>query len=331
MSSLRKLFDGFLLSLILAIVVANLAPALGASGGVLQMDWITAIGISVVFFLNGASLAPERLKAGAANWRLHLLVTTSTFVIFPLIGLALYFGLSSWLPAALLLGVFYLCALPSTVSSSVAMTSMARGNVAGAVFNATLSSLLGMMITPLLVGLLFQHSGHGLSLLEQLRSIAIQLFLPFVAGQLLRPLLKELLLKHRQLVNYVDRGVIVLIVYNSFCDSAMAHIWSNYSVGMLLFVAAIVSVVLFVALYLTRFAARRAGFSVEDEITAVFCGSKKSLAAGIPMAKLIFGAHPALGLIVLPIMFYHQIQLFVCSIIAKRYAERTDHSDTPTA
>ncbi|WP_145927196.1 bile acid:sodium symporter family protein [Jeongeupia sp. USM3] len=324
MSSLRKFVDGFLLSLLIAIVLANLAPSLGASGGVLHMDWITAVGISVVFFLNGASLAPERLRAGAANWRLHLLVTTSTFVIFPLIGTALYFGLGHWLPAALLLGVFYLCALPSTVSSSVAMTSMARGNVAGAVFNATLSSLLGMLVTPLLVGLLFSHSGEGLSLLAQLRAIAIQLFLPFVLGQLARPWLKDVLLRHRQLVSYVDRGVIVAIVYNSFCDSAMAHIWSDYSAGMLLGVAVIVSAVLFVALQATRFAARRFGFNTEDEIAAVFCGSKKSLAAGIPMAKLIFGAHPALGLIVLPIMFYHQIQLFVCSIIARRYAARPD-------
>ncbi len=318
------LLDGFLLSLLLAIGLAVLAPGLGSSGGLLHLDTFTAFGVALVFLLSGAGLSPERLKAGAANWRLHLFVQLSTFAVFPLFGLLLSLGLGPWLPHELVVGFFYLCVLPSTVSSSIAMTALARGNIAGAVFNATLSSLLGMLLTPLYISLFLRAAAHGAPLLDQFIKIGEQLLLPFVVGQLLRRWIGDWLARHKPATAMVDRGVIVLIVFNSFCDATAAGIWSRYGAAPLLLTVLLSGGLLAVVLILTRSAATRLKFSVEDEIAAVFCGSKKSLATGAPMAALIFGSGGTLGPIMLPIMIYHQLQLLVCSVIARRYAARPD-------
>lgn len=314
--------DSFLLAMLSAVVLALLFPAIGASSGPLHLEKITQAGVSVVFFLHGAALSRQSLHAGVKNWRLHVFVQACTYLLFPLIGVALVLLGRPVFPPELLLGLFYLCALSSTLSSSVAMTAMAHGNVAGAIFNATLSSLLGMVLTPFLVSLMASTSGHGLPWQDAVLSIALQLMLPFGLGQLMRPLVGGWLGRHKRLVHVVDRGVIVLIVYSSFCDSTQAGLWSHYHWQTLAATVLLTGVLLLLVLWLTTLASRALGFSLPDEIAAVFCGSKKSLATGIPIAKLLFGAHPSLGLIVLPIMFYHQIQLLVCTVLARRYAAR---------
>ncbi|NKF20730.1 bile acid:sodium symporter family protein [Solimonas marina] len=314
--------DGFLASMLGAICIAALFPQLGVSGGALHLDHVTQVGVALVFLLSGAGLSVDRLKAGAANWRLHLFVQSFTFIVFPLIGLAVTALVGRWLPRELVIGFFYLCALPSTVSSSIAMTSMAHGNIAGAVFNATLSSLIGMVLTPLYISLFLSTAAHGAPLSDQFVKIGEQLFLPFVVGQLLRPWVGDWIAKHKTSVGKVDRTVIVLIVFNAFSDATAAGIWTRYGVTPLLLTALFAAALLAVVLTLTRFTAERLHFGIEDEIAAVFCGSKKSLAAGAPMAALIFGSGGALGLIMLPIMLYHQIQLITCSVIARRYAAR---------
>ncbi|WP_028080932.1 bile acid:sodium symporter family protein [Solimonas soli] len=317
--------DGFLASMLTAIVIALFAPQLGASGGLLHLDRVTMVGVALVFLLSGAGLAPDKLKAGAANWRLHLFVQLFTFAVFPLVGLAVLALVGRWLPRELALGFFYLCALPSTVSSSIAMTAMARGNIAGAVFNATLSSLIGMVLTPLYISLWLQAASQGAPLVDQLIKIGEQLLLPFIVGQLLRPWLGDWIARHKPVTGKVDRGVIVLIVFNSFCDATAAGVWTRYGATPLLATAALTGGLLAFVLWLTHIVAKRFAFNTEDEIAAVFCGSKKSLAAGAPMATLIFGSSGgALGLIMLPIMIYHQLQLIVCSVIARRYANRPD-------
>lgn len=317
----RLSIDGFVLSMLLAVAIASLFPALGASGGLLHLEIVTALGVSLVFFFAGAGLSFDNLKAGATNWRLHLLVQLSTFVLFPLIGLGFVLATDRVFPRDLLSGFFYLCALPSTISTSIAMTQLARGNVAGAIFNATLSSLLGMVVTPLLVNLYMHTGSGGGSLIEQFVKIAEQLFLPLVLGQIARRWIAGWIAKNKKLVTLSDRTVIVLIVFNAFADSAAAGIWSNYGWITLAQTAALTAGLLGIALTVTTFIARRAGFNTEDEIAGVFCGSKKSLAVGVPMAKLLLGNVP-LGMIVLPLMFYHQLQLFVCTLMAKRYAAR---------
>jgi sodium/bile acid cotransporter 7 len=314
--------DGFVVAMTLTVILAALYPLPGTSSGPLHMNTLTAIGIALVFLLNGAGLSPKSLRAGAANWRLHLLVQFSTYGLFPLLGILIAALLHAVLTPELLTGVFFLCALSSTISTSIALTSLARGNVAGAVFNASLSSLLGMVITPVLVGLWQHTQGQGAPLGEEFLKIAEQLLLPFVLGQALRPWIGGWLHRNKAVTGKVDRGVILLIVYNSFCDSTAGGLWSRYGWLTLVEAAALAFALLGTALTLTTLAARRLGFNTEDEVAAVFCGSKKSLATGIPMARLLFGSGAALGLIVLPLMFYHQLQLFVGTYLAQRYARR---------
>lgn len=316
--------DGFLGAMLVAVAIALLMPQLGASGGVLHLDMLTHIGVALVFLLSGAGLSTEKLKAGAANWRLHLFVQLFTFAMFPLLGLLVSVSVGRWLPQELMVGFFYLCVLPSTVSSSIAMTAMARGNVAGAVFNATLSSLIGMVLTPLYVGLYLSAGHHGVPLLEQFIKIGEQLLLPFVVGQCLRHWIGDWITRNKPRVGLVDRAVIVLIVFNSFCDATAAGVWTRFGATPLLITALLTGALLAAILMATTFVATRLRFTVDDEIAAVFCGSKKSLAAGAPMAALIFGSGGTLGLIMLPIMIYHQLQLIVCSVIARRYAARPD-------
>lgn len=316
--------EWFLVGMLGAVVLATLLPELGRSGGVLHGDVLTNIGIAIVFFLHGLGLSFSSLRQGLLSWRIHLVVQAMTFAVFPLVWLLADALVGRWLPRDLALGFCYLCALPSTISSSVAMTGLARGNVPAAIFNATLSSVLGIILTPLLVTLFTHVEGQGLPFAETVISIARLLLLPLVLGQLMRPLLHAWHHRNKRLTHLLDRWVILMLVYTAFCDSVSSGLWRDNGVGVLLTAMIGSGLVLVVVLALSTGLARRLGFSTEDEITTVFCGSKKTLASGVPMAKLLFGASPAIGLIVLPIMFYHQIQLFVCSMLANRYARRSE-------
>jgi len=312
--------DGFLAAMLGAVALALLAPAVGRSDGPLQLGAVTALGIALVFLLHGANLAPDRLIAGMRNWRLHLFVQTCTFVLFPVIGAVLAVVLDGHIAPALLTGVFFLCVLPSTISSSVAFTAMAGGNVGAATFNATLSNFIGVLVTPLLVSHWLHAAGTALPVGPAILGVALQLLLPFALGQFLRPHLHAWLVRHKAALSRVDRGVIVLIVYSSFCDSAAAGLWSGQGWVTVLQALGLCLAILAGVLTATRIAARRLGFALEDEVVAVFCGSKKSVSSGIPMARLLFGSRPELGLIVLPALLYHQVQLLVCASLARRYA-----------
>jgi len=313
---------GYMLSLVAAAILGLMFPEPGSKGGVLHLEHVTQFGVMLVFFLHGANLAPKNLRQGVANWRLHLFVQLSTYLLFPTIGLLLFFGGQNVLPTDLLLGLFYLCALPSTITSSVAMTALARGNIAGAIFNATLSGLIGMVITPALVSLVVSTTGQSLPLLPSILGVMYTLLLPFAIGQLLRPLLVNFLHRYKTLVTLMDRTVIVLIVHTSFCESSKANVWSSYPLLSMVALFAITAVLLLVVLAVTTRLARALNFSREDEIAAVFCGSKKSLANGMPMANVLLAGHASLGVLVLPMMIYHQLQLVVCSVLAQRYAAR---------
>ncbi|PAS97703.1 MAG: bile acid:sodium symporter [Candidatus Dactylopiibacterium carminicum] len=321
---LKKLArDWFLAGMLLSVIVASFVPDIGRSGGWIHADTLSDYGIFLIFFLHGIGLSTENLRRGISRWKLHVLVQVFTFGVFPLLWWVLNLGVGRWLPQDLMFGFFYLCALPSTISSSVAMTSLARGNVPGAIFNATLSTLLGIFLTPLLVSLLMGQSGQ-LDLGEAMFNIARLLLLPFVVGQVLRPLWGAWFARYKKYTNVIDRGVILLLVFSAFSDSVADGLWSKHGVWLIVQTLIGAAVILAIVLWLSRFAARRAGFEIEDEIAAVFCGSKKTLASGVPMAKLLFGSQPAIGVIVLPIMFYHRLQLFVYALMARRYAARVD-------
>lgn len=316
--------NGFPLAMLAAVLLALLWPAPGAQGGWLHLDAITDLGVALVFFLHGANLSPANVRSGAGNWRLHATVQASTFLLFPLVGLVAV--KSGVLPAepALATGFLYLCALPSTITSSVAMTAVARGNVAGAIFNATISGLVGMVATPLLLAALVSAQDATIPVVPAIAGIVEQLLLPFALGQLLRPRIAGFLGRHKPLITRVDRGVIVLIVYAAFCESTRSGLWATTSAATLSHAVLICAVLLAGVGLATRTLARLLGMPVGDEIAAVFCGSKKSLASGMPMAKVLFAGHPGFGLIVLPLMLYHQLQLLLFSVVATRYARRSD-------
>lgn len=314
--------EWFLAGMVGAVLLATLAPGWGRSGGPLHGDQLADVGIAIVFFLHGLGISLTALRNGLSRWRVHVFVQLCTFAVFPLLWLAAYALVGRWLPQGLAFGFCYLCALPSTISSSVAMTAVAKGNVPAAIFNATLSSLLGIVITPLLVAAFAGTEGQMLSFADAVLGIAKQLLLPLVLGQLLRPLLHAWHSRHKRWTNLADRWVILLLVYTAFCDSVASGLWRDNGLDVLATALIGAALILALVLALSTWAVRRLGFPLEDEITAVFCGSKKTMASGVPMAKLLFGAHPSLGLILLPIMLYHQLQLFVCSLLASRYAAK---------
>jgi sodium/bile acid cotransporter 7 len=324
MSTTPKRFyqDWFLRGMVTAVILASFLPNLGKSGGLLHIDSLSNYGIAAVFFLHGIGIPSEQMKAGLSRWRLHLLVQCFTFVFFPLLWLGFHAAFQHVFPPMLMLGFFYLCALPSTISSSVAMTGLARGNVPAAIFNATLSSLLGIFLTPLLLSLVASTTGQQLSLQHAIVNIATLLLLPFVIGQLLHRPFGKWFVKHKKYTGIFDKAVILLLVYGSFSDSVNAGLWTHYGPLLLIETLAGAALILAMVLVTTTRVARAMQLPVEDEIVAVFCGSKKTLASGVPMAKVLFGTMPGLGLIVLPIMFYHQLQLMVCTTLATRYAAR---------
>lgn len=316
--SIRR--DWFLIGMGVAVALAWLFPDPGARGGVLQPELVTRAGVALIFFLHGLSLSFAALRAGTLLWKLHLVVQSCTFLLFPLLGIGLATVFEGRIAPDLRLGLFYLCALPSTVSSSVAMTAAARGNVAAAVFNATLSSLLGVFLTPLWIGWMLERGGQPLALGKVVLDLVLWLILPLVLGQLSRPWLGRWAGRNKASINVVDRLTILLLVYTSFCDSVKMGVWTGQGPAIVAGTLAISAILFFAVLGLVGAVSDLLGFSREDRIAAVFCGSKKTLASGVPMAQLIFGSYPGLGLILLPIMVYHPLQLILSGVLATRWA-----------
>jgi sodium/bile acid cotransporter 7 len=311
--------DNFTLALLGTVLLATLLPATGTAAR--GLDRFTDLAIAALFFLHGARLPREAVVAGLLHWRLHLLILACTFVLFPLLGLAFKPLDGRVLTPELYLGVLFLCALPSTVQSSIAFTSMAGGNVPAAVCAASLSSILGVFLTPLLMGVLAGAQGGMANPLHAVGAIMLQLLVPFVAGHLLRPWLARWVERQRALLRYTDQGTVLLVVYGAFGESVSEGLWRDTPLGSLLAVALVSAALLAIAMPGITWLARRLGFAREDEIPIVFCGSKKSLATGVPIAKVLF-AGGSLGAIVLPIMVYHQLQLVVCAMVARRYARK---------
>jgi solute carrier family 10 (sodium/bile acid cotransporter), member 7 len=314
MSRLRV--DPYIVALLSTVAVASLLPASGAVAT--GFGHATTFAIGLLFFLYGARLSTREAVDGLKHWRLHGLVLLATFVLFPLLGL-LFQLLVPWaLTPQLYAGLMFLCCLPSTVQSSIAFTSIARGNAAAAICSASLSNLLGIVLTPLLVTV-FLFTGAGGVSLGAVGDIMVQLLAPFMAGQLLRRWIGGFITRHKKVLGYVDRGSILLVVYAAFSEGVVAGIWGRLSVMSLLVLLAVNAALLAVVMAVNTFAARRLRFSMEDEIAIVFCGSKKSLASGVPMATVLFPA-ATVGITVLPLMLFHQIQLIVCAWLARRYA-----------
>ncbi|CAM3267407.1 bile acid:sodium symporter family protein [Nocardioides dubius] len=309
-----KRLDPFMLAIVTALLVGSAVPLDGQAA--VWMDRIVAAGIFWVFFLYGIKIAPKEAGRALANWRLHSLVLASTYVLFPLLGLLTTLIPHAVLPDDLALGVLFLCLLPSTVQSSVTFTSIAQGNVAGAMSAASLSNLAGVFITPLLAAALM---GGTLTLSADLvLKVAAQLLLPFVLGQIARPFLADAVKRHPRAITLSDRSAITLAVFAAASHAREAGVWSAVSALDLLVLFAVMIALLAAVLTLTWLVGRETRLPRGDRVVLVMCGSKKSLASGIPMATVLLPAS-GIGMVVLPLILFHQLQLLTCATIARRW------------
>ncbi|WP_405527922.1 bile acid:sodium symporter [Streptomyces avidinii] len=312
----RLPLDPYVLALLATVGLAALFPARGPAATL--ADIASTAAVALLFFLYGARLSTREALDGLRHWRLHLTVLAATFVVFPLLGLAARGLVPGLLTAPLYSGLLFLCLVPSTVQSSIAFTSIARGNVPAAICAGSFSSLAGIVLTPLLAAALLGGDAGSFSF-DSLLKITLQLLLPFLLGQALRPRVGGFLARHKQVLGRVDRGSILLVVYAAFSAGVVAGIWHRVSLLRLAALTLVEAVLLAVMLLATWYGAARLGFGRADRIAIQFAGSKKSLAAGLPMASVLFGAHAALA--VLPLMLFHQMQLMVCAVIARRRAQ----------
>ncbi|WP_395517477.1 bile acid:sodium symporter family protein [Pseudorhizobium flavum] len=315
--------DPFLALMMGTIVIASIAPAHGAFAKLIEQ--IGTLAVAFLFFAHGAVLPRRALIDGLRNWKFHLFVFAVTFGLFPLIVQPLNMVPATWMPPELLLGFLYLAALPSAVSSSIAFTSIAKGNVPAAVCNSAASNVFGLMLTPLLVTLLMRTDASGsIDLVESLEDIVVELLLPFGLGQALHTSLLRFTMRYKHRLEQYDQGVIIVIIYAAFSKSVVDGLWSELSATTLFLAIGMTCALLMIVISFMIATTHALRFSREDRIAAVFCGSKKSLASGLPLAQVLFAGSPAFAMIVLPIMLYNQIQIIVGAIMARRYSNQLE-------
>ena len=317
LQSLKKP-DPLIVLIVLAVLLAVIAPARGVFAEIFGQ--LTNVAIAFLFFLYGARLSTQEALNGLKHWRLHLTILAFTFVVYPLIGIALR-PLTAFISHDMYLGILFLTLVPSTVQSSVAFTSIAKGNVAGAIVSASTSNLVGVFITPALV-MLLMGTGGGVHIdTSVFGEIALLLLAPFILGQLTRRWVGKF--AQSKATKVVDRGSIAMVVYSAFSKGVVDGIWSSISIWELAFLVAFAAILVAFMLWLTKKVSEKLGFKRADTVAIEFCGSKKSLATGLPMASVIFASGgTSLGLLILPLMIYHQVQLMMCSWLASRYAQR---------
>lgn len=318
--------DPFLLGIFAVAALASLFPATGTAEDVL--GWVTRIAIALLFLIYGARLSPRDAWNGVKHWRLHSVILACTYLLFPALGLALRILVPGVISDDLYTGMLFLCLVPSTVQSSIAFTSIARGNVAGAVVSASFSNIVGVFVTPLLVIALMTTTGSVTIDPSSVLDIALQLLLPFAVGQLIRPWVTGWLTRHSAPTKLVDRGSILLVVFAAFSESMNQNVWSSMPMWRIGIVVAVCAALLAAVLAITWYGGKWLGFAFEDRVVLLFCGSKKSLASGLPMAAVLFVGQPV-GLIVLPLLIFHQIQLMVCTVIAQHLARRPQSEQSP--
>ncbi len=312
--------DTFILLLIGMIVLAKLFPQGGTGEGPWSLSTLSGYGVSLIFFFYGLKLNFAELKAGLRNWKLHAVVQISSFILFPLLVLSCkgFFNTSTY---PLWLGAFFLASLPSTVSSSVVMVSIAEGNIPAAIFNASISSIIGVFITPVWMSLVNIGAASNADMSDIFLKLILQVLVPVVLGLLLNKKWGHWAQRYKKQLKYFDQAIILSIVYTAFCESFAQHMFSNISFFELVVMGASMLVLFFVAYFITTMVCKALSFNREDTITATFCGSKKSLVHGTVMSKVLFPNSTIIGLLLLPLMLYHALQLIVVSMMAQRLAK----------
>ncbi|MFB8227872.1 bile acid:sodium symporter family protein [Cellulosimicrobium sp. NPDC055967] len=323
---LSRWVDPFVVTLLVVLVLGLVVPV--GPGAQRVVDAVADVAVTVLFLVYGMRLSTREVWAGLRNWRLQGGILAATYVVFPVLGLVTAWVVEPLVGAPLAAGVLYLSLLPSTVQSSVAFTSVARGNVAGAICGATVSNVAGMIVTPLLV--LWLMSGPGGAAggadgptggLGGLRTVLLQLLLPFVVGQLLQPWVGDWVRARRWLTLGVDRGTILVVVFGAVAAASSAGVWSSVSGWSIVALLVVSALVLAAMLALTWWGGAALRLSTEDRIALLMCGSKKSLATGLPMASVLFPVAVA-GVVAVPVIVFHQLQLVVCAVLARRLALR---------
>ena len=314
--------DRFTILLFVMVILASILPVSGHAAEIFSV--ITTAAIAVLFFLHGAKLSREAVMQGLTHWKLHGLVFAITFAVFPILGLLAKPILVPMLGQELYWGFLFMCFLPSTVQSSIAFTSVARGNVAAAVCSASFSNIIGMFITPIMVAFfILGQTSHGFDPTSSIIQITLLLLVPFILGQILRPYVFPHMQKRPKIVKVFDQGSILMVVYGAFSSAVVAGLWSQISMSTLMLLIMACSVLLTLIMLLSLYIPKWLGFNAADQKTIFFCGSKKTLASGVPMAQILFIGQP-IGMIVLPIMIFHQIQLMVCGIIANYWSKQNE-------
>ena len=314
--------DKFVLALIAVVLVAWLCPypVRGLSGIVL--GHISMVAVSLIFFFYGLRLSTEKIKLGLKNWKLHILVQSTTFLLFPLAVLTLYPFIKNEEQEIIWLGLFFLAAVPSTVSSSVVMVSIGRGNIPAAIFNASISGILGIILTPLWMGLFLQHTQPGFDFTEIYLRLILGIILPVIIGLIMRRKWYSFALRHSRQLSIYDKSVILLIVYKSFATSFNDAVFKTVALLELAGMAVIVIALFFMIYLIVYIISTILKFNREDRITALFCSSQKSLVHGTVFSNVLFSGFYAAGLILVPLMLFHSLQIFVISIIAARYGRK---------
>lgn len=303
------------------MVLAWLHPPLGAKDGPFHPAVATKVGIALIFLLQGLLLDLAAMRQGAGQWKLHLLVQGFTFLGFPIAGLAIDALGGGLLPPSLRLGFLYLFVLPSTVSTAVVYTTQAGGNTPAAIFNATLSSLIGVFATPLWTGVLVEagSTGHGnYDPWSALRQLVLLVLLPLVVGMALRPSLRAQVDPRKKKVGNFNSALVLFMVYVAFCDSFGGGLWSRTDSSLLFEAVLGVALALGLSSWLAWKTAAWLGLGRPEQITSLFCAPQKTLASGVPMAGLLFAGRPDLGLILLPLLLYHPLQLLVGGVLVDR-------------
>ncbi|MDR0660094.1 MAG: bile acid:sodium symporter [Prevotellaceae bacterium] len=311
--------DGFLLTLVSVVVMASFWSEPGIYGGVIPLNNIGNYGISIIFFFYGLKLNPQKLQAGLSNWRLHIVVQLATFVLFPIIALIVMFTAGGKASNLLWLGFFFLASLPSTVSSSVVMVSIAKGNIPAAIFNASISAIIGVLITPLWMGIFLTTSGSA-DLGHVILTLVLQVFVPAILGMLLNRKFGWILEKYSKALQLFDQTIIVIIIYCSFCESFANNMFSGFSLWNIILLGMAMIAFFFLIYGIIYIVCKALHFNREDKITTLFCGSKKSLVHGTVMSKVLFPNLTSVGIILLPLMLYHALQLMVVNVIVRSMA-----------
>lgn len=314
--------DKFILAIAITVLLAYLFPQFGSKSSPLNLDIIASIGISLIFFFYGLKLSPEKIKTGLKNWKLHLLVQASTFLLFPLLVLLFLPFVHSEHNQSIWLAFFFLASLPSTVSSSVVMVSIAKGNIPAAIFNASISGLIGIVVTPLWMGLFLNSTNSNFDLGEIYIKLLTEVLLPVILGLLLHRFLGKLATKYNTYLSTFDKSVILLIIYKSFATSFVEKVFSALDASNLVVIAICVIILFYLVYYITGIISYKLGFNLEDKITAQFCGTKKSLVHGTIFSKILFQNTATMGIVLLPIMLFHGFQIFIVSIIANKVTQR---------